>query len=96
MAVGFQITKPDLDTNIGSISRSVNQWAENITRYKATVDGLSEQDLEKLGYTPDDVALLKSAVNDLGHLARIYYGQDEQTPAYDFRTFSLRLAGLII
>jgi hypothetical protein len=96
MAVGFQITKPDLDTNIGSISRMINQWAEDITRYKATLDGMGEADLEALGYTANDVALLKSAVNDLGNLALIYYGQKDQTPAYDFRTFSLRLAGLIV
>lgn len=95
MSVGIPVTKTDIDNNAGSLARQISMWAESITKFQEEyLAGATDEALEALGYTADDVALLKSAMNDLYKLAQVYYGKAEQTPAYDFRTFASRLVGI--
>lgn len=94
MSVGFTTTKSSLDQQSGLLAQQIIQWADtaiNLQRYLAAAP---DADLEALGYSPEDVALLKSASNDMNKLAEVFRGEAEQTPAYDFRTFTARIAGL--
>ena len=94
MAVGFATTKQDVDGKSGSLSRMIASWAtDTIAFQEGFMEGATEQALTDLGYTTDDVALLKSAMSDLYKLAKVFRGEQDQTPAYDFRTFSGRLTG---
>jgi alpha-D-ribose 1-methylphosphonate 5-phosphate C-P lyase len=94
MSVGIQVTKGQIDNDSSMLARQIDAWAESVTSMQAYLVATPDADLIAMGYTVEDVALLKSAIGDLAHLAQVYYGADEQTPAYDFRTFAKRLMGL--
>lgn len=96
MSVGFVTDKGTIDRQIGSISGNLFLWARQATDLQTYLAAIPDTDLETLGYTPEDVALLKSAANDMGKLAQVFRGEVDQTPAYDFRTFTGRVAGLQI
>ena len=94
MSVGFVTTKQSLDQQSGMLSQNIMQWSRGATNLQSYLAAIPDTDLEALGYTADDVALLKSAANDMGKLAQVFRGEAEQTPPYDFRTFTSRIAGL--
>jgi hypothetical protein len=96
MSVGYQVSKSELDQNSGTLARQINGWAESAVSLQSYLAGAPDADLEALGYTPEEVALLKSAVTDMNKLAQVFLGATEQTPAYDFRTFINRLGGLML
>lgn len=94
MSVGIVTTKNTFDIASGQLAKQIAEWARSATDLDQYLDTLTDADLEALGYTADDVALLKSAAGDMATLAAIYRGEQAQAPAYDFRTFTLRIAGL--
>ena len=97
MSVGFATNKQDVDSKSGSICRMIAMWADETVKFQESfLAGATEADLEALGYTPEDVALLKSAIGDMYKLAQVYMGTTDQTPAYDFRTFAKRLTGVTL
>ena len=97
MSVGFQTSKQDVDSKSGSICRMIAAWADETIKFQeGFLAGATEQQLMDLGYTTDDVALLKSAISDMYRLAHVYQGVAAQSPAYDFRTFASRLTGVML
>lgn len=94
MSVGIVTSKTTIDQQSGILAQQLGIWARSATNLENFIATQTEADLEALGYTTDDVALLKSACGDMAKLAQIYEGAAEQTPAYDFRTFTGRIAGL--
>lgn len=95
MSVGFATNKNDVDSKSGSICRMIAQWSDETVKFQeGFLAGATEEQLVALGYTTEDVALLKSAIGDMYKLTQIYRGMVDQTPAYDFRTFAKRLTGV--
>lgn len=94
MSVGFATSKATIDQQCGLLASQILQWADNAINFNAYLVAAPDADLEALGYTPEDVALLKSAGGDMAKLAQVFRGAVEQTPPYDFRTFVARTAGL--
>jgi hypothetical protein len=94
MSVGIVTNKATLDLQSGTLAQQIQLWARSATNLNNFLLGQLEADLEALGYTADDVALLKSASGDMAKLAQVFEGAVEQTPAYDFRTFVGRISGL--
>lgn len=98
MPVGYAVDKGQVDMLSGQISRQIDQWAADALKFKEYLDATPAADLEKppFNYTEGEVAVLKSAFNDLALLARIYLGQDTLAEARDLGAFSRRLAGLFV
>ena len=95
MPVGIVTTKPTIDLQAGQLAQQIAIWARTATNLHDYLLSLTSTDLVALGYDAEhDVPLLMSATGDMAKLAQIYIGAIEQTPAYDFRTFTLRIAGL--
>jgi hypothetical protein len=94
MSVGIITNKGTLDLQAGTLAQQIGIWARSATNLNQYLLAATEADLEALGYSTADVALLKSASGDMAKLAQIFEGAAEQTPAYDFRTFTARIAGL--
>lgn len=94
MSVGNVTTKVSLDQQSGALAQQIMVWARSATNLQTYLAAAVDTDLEGLGYSPDDVALLKSSSTDMAKLAQIFEGAATQTPAYDFRTFVARIAGL--
>jgi hypothetical protein len=87
------LTKQTIDVTLGDAAQALNIAFINVENATRFLDPAQDADLVALGYTPEDVANLRSAMADLDRLRRVYEGVEESTPAYDFRTFSQRLYG---
>lgn len=94
MAVGFPISKTEIDQRSGDIARRFQDVFGEVGILQAFLTGKTEEDLVALGYTPDDVATLKTAFNDLAQLAAIWTGSQALATAKDFRVFVSRLWGV--
>ncbi len=94
MAVGFPIDRGVIDNRCGFLAKQLRDTLAQIATVKAFLDATTDADLIAMGYSQDDVTLLKSAYGDLAKLSRIAHGQDTQADASDFFWFAKRLVGL--
>jgi hypothetical protein len=96
--VGFPVTKAQTDQTIGQLSRTIEQWASQADQFSSWLDGMPDETLQKqpFNYSPADVALLKSAGNDLALLAAVYRGEETLAEARDLGQFARRTAGLFL
>lgn len=96
MSVGYAVNKNEVDASAGNMSRQIEGWTDQVLSMKQYLDATTDEKLEELGYQPEDIAVLKSAYNDLALLANAFRGDAEITPARDLGVFSRRMAGLIL
>lgn len=94
MSVGFPIDKGAIDNTIGSLVVSLRSDLAAAERINEIVWNLPESKLVALGYTADDVALLKSAISSLAALGRVATGRQELSGASNFFFDAGKLAGL--
>ena len=95
MSVGLPVTKQELDTRSGDIARAFQRLAGDTTTLKGYLDGATEQTLIDLGYTANEVAVLKTAITDLEQLlVRIGYGLEALPAPKDFTAFVRQLWGV--
>lgn len=91
MTLGLQPPKAQVDETVGAQTRALNVLFTEIGAFKAWLDGETDTDLADLGYTPGEVAELRSAYVDLDQLRTIYIGAASLASAKDFRTFAKRM-----
>jgi hypothetical protein len=65
MAIGLPVTKTEIDARSGDISRAFQRMAGDVTTLKAFLDTQTEPALVALGYTAQEVAVLKTGIADL-------------------------------
>jgi hypothetical protein len=94
MAVGMAVSKGEIDSRAGDISRGFQKAFGDVLTLKSYLDDTADADLVALGYTQNEVTLLKSAWSDLAQLTAIWTGQQALATAYDFRTFVRQLWGV--
>ena len=94
MSVGLTVSKGEIDSRAGDITRSFQQAFENVATMKLYLDGAADADLVALGYTENEVAILKSAWGDLAELGTIWTGSAALATPKDFRSFVRRLWGV--
>jgi hypothetical protein len=96
MSVGKPVDRTSMDYWSGTVAQDIATVLERVDSLHAFLSGTSDADLEAppFNYATQDVAYLKSAINDLEHLAQIYRGETDLAAAYDFRTFVQHLQGL--
>src|SRR5262245_51418796 len=87
------LTKATIDVTIGEACQALNIAFINVGNAAAFLAPAQDADLVALGYTPEDVATLRSAVADLEQLRTVYLGEAAVSPAKDFTTFAQRLWG---
>jgi hypothetical protein len=97
VSVGYPKGKAELDERSGTISVSVRNIFREVDSFQMFLQATPDADLTSppYNYTPQEVAVLKSAYNDLAKLSAIYLGAATQPDAYDFRTFSKLLTGVL-
>lgn len=97
MSVGYPKGKMEMDERSGTIAVSVRNVFREVDSFQALLQATPDADLTKApyNYTIEEVAVLKSAYNDLAKLSQIYLGISNQPDAYDFRTFSKLLTGVL-
>jgi len=94
MSVGLAVTKQEVDARSGDLARAFQRAFNDVLTLKGYLDATVDADLEALGYTPGEVAVLKTAVTDLGQLATIWTGSASLATPKDFRTFVRQLWGV--
>lgn len=94
MSVGLPVTKSEIDTRAGDIARRFQQSFEDVLTMQQYLTATLDVDLVNLGYTQEDVGLLKAAFSDLEHLGRIWMGTEALAAPKDFRTFVKKLWGV--
>jgi hypothetical protein len=94
MSVGLPVTKEEIDTRSGDIARVFQRAFGDVVTMQEYLLATTEADLVTLGYTPDEVASLKTAFNDLAQLGTIWIGTADLPAAKDFRVFVRRLWGV--
>lgn len=95
MAVGYARTKVEVDQRAGQLSINLRNLFTEIKRFGELLSLATDQYFLDMGYTQADVTLLKNAYTDLYRLARVYEGAQTQGTAYDFRTHSQHLMGVM-
>lgn len=95
MSVGLPVTKQELDQRSGDIARTFQRLAGDVTTLKGYLDATAEQVLLDLGYSGNDVAVMKSGITDLEQLCvKIGYGQEGLAAPKDFTVFLRQLWGV--
>jgi hypothetical protein len=95
MSVGLPVTKQEIDSRSGDIARAFQRLAGDTATLKGYLDATPEQTLIDLGYTSNDVAVLKTSITDLEQLlVKIGYGQEPLAAAKDFTVFLRQLWGV--
>jgi len=94
MSVGLPATKGEIDSRAGDIARNFQSLFGDVVTMQQYLVATPNADLETLGYTPDEVATLKTAFADLKQLGEIWTGAQPLPTAKDFRIFVSRLWGV--
>ncbi len=94
MSVGILVTKGEIDSRMGQLARDYQKVFRDLGILKGYFDATANVNLEGLGYTTQEVAVLKSAIADLHQLYQISIGVANLTVAKDFTTFVRQLWGV--
>ena len=94
MSVGLPVTKSEIDTRSGDTARAFQTQFQNVATLQSYLEQTPDGDLVALGYTANEVAVLKTAFADLTQLGTIWLGQSDLKTAKDFRTFVRQLWGV--
>jgi len=94
MSVGHPVTKDEIDARAGDITRRFQQSFGDVVTMQQYLVAAANVDLEALGYTAQEVAVLKTAFTDLEQLGRIWTGAEALAAPKDFRTFVKQLWGV--
>lgn len=95
MSAGFQVTKASLDQRIGASVVAGESWFEDVERIATWLAGKTDSEVIALGYTSDEVALIKSSFVDLDNLRKVAYGQQAQANANNFFFWGSKLRGVL-
>jgi len=94
MAVGWSVGKGNLDLALGGLAtdtRDMLTRASQIVAYLATV---TDVQLENLGYSVDDVALIRQVQTDVTLLLGIFTGQATLPAVHDFTAYLKQMYGV--
>ena len=94
MSVGLPATKNEVDTRSGDIARSFQRAFKDMATLQSYLEQTPTADLVALGYTDQEVAVLKTAFADLTQLGNIWVGSEALPAPKDFRTFVRQLWGV--
>jgi hypothetical protein len=94
MSVGLAVTKDEIDARSGDISRAFQRLFGDVVTLQQYLLSTPTEDLIALGYTDNEVAVLKTAFTDLTELANIWIGQSALAAPKDFRAFVKQLWGV--
>lgn len=94
MSVGLPVGKSDFDNKLGELALQLRDLIMQVAPLKARLDAMADADLEALGYTTDDVTLIRNSIVDLNQIAQVALGQATQPAVYDFRTNTQHLMGI--
>ena len=94
MSVGEVVTKQSIDSRSGEIAGRFQRNFEDVVTMQGYLEATPNTDLVALGYTDQEVAILKTAFTDLALLGQLWIGAQTLPAPKDFRTFVRQLWGV--
>jgi hypothetical protein len=94
MSVGLPVSKDEINTRAGDTARAFQRAFVDAATMQLYLVATTEQQLIDLGFTANEVAVLKTAYNDLEFLGQIWTGTATLPALKDFRTFVRQLWGV--
>lgn len=94
MSVGLGVTKNELDGRAGDLARSFQRSFQQVATLKSYLDATPDAELVALGYTQNEVAVMKTAISDLAQLTNIANGTAALATPKNFTTFVSQLWGI--
>jgi hypothetical protein len=95
MAVGFTADKTAINARAGDLARRVRDLLTDIERMQDWLESQDDADLAAVGYSPEDIVLLKAAFVDLDSLRQVAEGlQVGPTALNNFLFHSNKLLGV--
>ena len=91
---GYAVTKSEIDNRAGDIARRFQAVFDDVATMSGYLSRTVDAELVALGYTPEDIATLKTSFADLAQFGRIWAGLEPLPAAKDFRVFVSRLWGV--
>lgn len=91
---GFVVTRQVVDQRVGSSVLRLRDAFEDVEKAAVWLAATPDVDLEALGYTSGEVAVIKSAFLALDKLRRVAYAQDVQEQPDNFFHFGNQLTGV--
>jgi len=94
---GNPALKENWDSRSGNLAVSLREILHQIQTFKLELDTITDEDLEALGYSSGDVAILRSAIGDMDDLATVFNGgsSNHLTGTYDYTSFVKLLYGVV-
>lgn len=84
MAVGIPSTKAQVDGLLSGLTRNLRQVVDQIHEFNDDVIAMADADLTALGYSADDVTLIRDISADLLQLYAIFGGAAALAQPKDF------------
>lgn len=94
MAVGLPLNKPILDSRVGFLTVTLKTTLEGCATLKNVLDAMPDTDLTDMGYSADDIYVMRGLSAALAKLRNVAHGQDTQAEASDFFFFASRVTAL--
>lgn len=91
--LGSYFTKDTVNTVAGQLALDIADVAHRVEAFKAWLDQTPDQDLVDLGFSGQEVAMIKSALADQAELVAIFRGNATLAEAKDFTVFLKLLWG---
>ena len=94
MTVGFPAEAGQINNRAGSLAMALRDTFRDIKDFNDFLNGKAEADLTALGFSPEEVTLLKASFVDLNKLGLIGIGQEIQPAPNDFFWNAKNLLGV--
>lgn len=94
MPAGLAVTKETLNARAGSVALQARSLFEQTAAVKEWLDATPNADMEAMGFSAGEVAVIKSAFADLDQLRTIWQGTANLPASKDFRQWTRQLWGL--
>lgn len=94
MAVGLNLSKPDIDTMAGVVARDLHAAINRAGQFAYFLAGKTDADLIALGYVQAEVDTLRAAFADLVKIGQVYMGNQIQAAPNDFRSNVRKVFGM--
>ena len=98
MAVGLPANKWDIDNRAGNVVRALRDALRDVEAFNVYLDTMDDVELGDVetggvGYSTDDITLLRASFVDLTKLSRIAHAQDTQADPNNFFWNAGKLTG---
>ena len=93
MAIGYRVSVGGINSQAGGLASRWQQVAADLLTFSTIAGALSHADLVTLGFSSADATAMVTLITQMGDFANVYYGNQAQSPAFNYDTAFLPVRG---